>query len=299
MNRRLPMLLRAAALAGAALLFGTSCTTVPEGTAQLHEVVRVVPGGDPPWQRVNDASGVRLRRGGVEQPARLGMVLEPGDVLSTGPGVAVVLRLARRGEAALDENSAVRIGSLEVLFGRLFAELRGLFAVRSETVEAVNDGTRFLFEVGPDRNVRVVVADGALTCRSRTGAWPAVRLTTARALLVYPGNQPPRVLPADPREVDGPLRAIASAPRAGWCCRVVGGPVSPGWEQRCPGPWSTSRESAEAQCRPEPPPPPTGWCCNVSAGEVMKRTRDRCIAEKGAFYMNEAQARKVCKRPER
>jgi len=294
MNRRLPSLVCTAALVGAALLFATSCTTVPEGTPRLQEVARVVPGGDPPWQRVDDPSGVRLRRGGAEQPVRLGMALEPGDVLSTGPGVAAVLRLAGRGEAALDENSSVRIGSLEVLFGRLFADLRGLFVVRSETVEAVNEGTRFLFEVERDRNVRVVVADGALTCRSRTGAWSPVRLTPARALLVYPGAEPPRVFPADPREVDTPLRAITAAPRTGWCCSGDGGQVSPGWEARCPGRWSVSRESAEAQCRPKLPPESTGWCCSMRAGGLVRLPRDRCTAEKGDFYTSEAVAKQRC-----
>lgn len=295
MKLRLLSLLCAVALAGAAMLFGTSCTTLPEGTARLQEVVRVVPGGDPPWQRVDDTSGVRLRRGGgAEQPARIGMVLEPGDVLSTGPGVAVVLRLAGRGEAALDENSAVRIGSIEVLFGRLFANLRGLFVVRSETVEAVNDGTRFLFEVGRDRHTRIVVAEGALNCRPRNAAWPVVRLTTARALLVVPGNAPPRLLPADPREVDGPLRAITQAPRAGWCCSGPGGQVSAGWADRCPGRWSASRAAAEERCQPAPPPPPppvTGWCCSPLAGRFVERTQERCRAEKGMFYASDAAAK--------
>ena len=47
-----------------------ACTTPPDGTVRLQEVARAVPGGDPPWQRADDAGGVRLRRGGSDEPAR-------------------------------------------------------------------------------------------------------------------------------------------------------------------------------------------------------------------------------------
>lgn len=285
------------------LLFGTTvaivlsllaaCPTLPDGDVQLREVARSVPGGDPPWQRDDNAPGVRLRRGGTDQPARVGMVFQRGDVLATGPGVAAVLRIVGRGEVALDENTEVRIGSLEVIFGRLFADLRGLFTVRSQTVEAVNEGTRFLFEVGRDGRVRVVVADGVVTCRSPSGAWPAVRLAAGRSLL-YVNQGTPRVLPADTREVDGPLRAITAAPRAGWCCSGPDGRVYSGFEGRCPGPWSVSRESAEAQCRPSPPPVQTGWCCVPQQRRLIEMTPERCTAVKGTHYTNEAVAKQRC-----
>jgi hypothetical protein len=270
-----------------------ACVTLPEGTARLSEVVREVPGGDPPWQRDDSASGVRLRRGGSEQSARVGMVLERGDVLVTGSGVAAVLQIGGRGEVALDENTEVRVGSLEVLFGRVFANLRGVFTVRSQTVEAVNEGTRFLFEVGRDRSVRVVVADGVVTCRSPSGAWPDVRLAAGRSLLYF-GQGTPRVQPANPRDVDGPLRAITSAPRAGWCCSGPGGRVYSSFEGRCPGPWSVSRESTEAQCRPTPPPPQTGWCCVPQQRRLLEMSPERCTAVKGTYYTNETVAKQRC-----
>jgi hypothetical protein len=276
MKVQLLSLLRSAVLTGMALLFGTSCIPVHDDAIRLQQVVRAVPGGSPPWQRLDVASGVRVRRGDAERTVWVGMVLDPGDVLVTGSGFAAVLRLGGQGEAAVDENTAVRIGSLEVLFGRLFANLRGLFVVRGETVEAVNDGTRFLFEVRRDRSVRAVVAEGAVTVHSRTGGWTPLRLTSGRGLVVHPGGQAPQLMPADPFEVDVPLRAITSAPRAGWCCSGVGGQVSPALEDRCSGRWSSSRESAETQCRPPPPPAPLGWCCSGPGGSVGRTTEDRC-----------------------
>jgi len=285
LNKRLTLL---------AFCFITACTTVPEGTARLQEVARVVPSGDPPWQRDDTAPGVRLRRGSNDQLARVGMVLENGDVLTTGPGVAAVLRIAGRGQVALDQNTEVRIGSLEVIFGRLFADLRGLFSVRSQTVEAVNEGTRFLFEAGRGRSVRVTVADGTVNCRSPSGEWPAMRIGAGRSL-IYPGQGIPHVIPADPREVDGPLRAITSAPREGWCCSGAGGNVGRGFEDRCLGRWSLSRESAEAQCRPAAPPPPqSGWCCVPQQRRYIEMNSERCSAAKGTYFTNEAAAKRFC-----
>lgn len=276
-----------------------SCASQPDGAVRLDQIVRATPGGEPPWVRDDDAAGVRLRRAaGGEVAARAGMRLAPGDVVVTGPGVAAVLHIGGRGQVTLDANTAVRIGSLEVLFGRLFADLRGLFAVRSETVEAVNQGTRYLFEVDRDRNVRVVVADGVLTCRSMRGGWPDLRLTAGQALVsVYPGREPPRIEPGERDEVDGPLRAISRAPRpprAGWCCQSPGRPVVGSLEDRCRGEFSVSRDVAEARCRPAPRPEPSGWCCVAPQRRPIESTPQRCQALKGVFHDSQAAARQSC-----
>lgn len=281
------------------LLLG-SCATAPDGAVRLAEIVRAVPGGDPPWLRDDDAGGVRVRRGGGEVPARAGMRLEAGDTVLTASGAAAVLHIGGRGEVAIDQNSAVRIGSLELLFGRLFADLRGLFTVRSETLEAVNEGTRYLFELSRNGELRVVVADGALVCRSMRGAWPDLRLGAGQELL-YAGRERPRVQRGDPDEVDGALRAIGRAPREGWCCQAPGRPVLRSVEGRCRGAFYTSQDVAEARCRPAPPPPPpppqptpSGWCC-IGKQRLIESTRERCDAVSGgSFYASEAAARQRC-----
>lgn len=287
-------MLLALALLVLALVGLAGCATPPDGSVRLAAIVRATPGGDPPWLRDDDAPGVRVRRaGGAEQPARSGLRLDAGDTVLTGPGVAAVLRIAGRGELAVDENSAVRIGSLELLFGRVFADLRGLFVVRSQTVEAVNEGTRYLFEVGRDRSVHVVVAEGVLSCRSLQGGWPALRLAAGQGLFsADPGREAPRILRADPRVVEGPLRAITDAPRAGWCCPVPGRPVFASTEDRCPGAFSVSRDAAQARCRPAPEP--RVWCCAPRQQGPIETTPERCQALKGSPYASESAARQRC-----
>ena len=170
---------------------------------QLWQIAREVPGADPRWQRIDAGRpGVRVWRGGREIAARRLMLLQPGDEIETDKNVAAVLRFADAGDALVLNGTRVRIGSLEVTFGRVFALLRNRFTVSSQTVVAGVEGTRFLFEVGRDRAVHVAVADGVVVCRSPQGAWAPVRLRTNEGLRSrYPGRGPPQVGPSDSREL--------------------------------------------------------------------------------------------------
>ena len=169
------------------LLALVGCAGVREAIyppVQLWQIAREVPGADPRWQRADAATaGVRVWRGGREIAVQRLMELLPGDEIETGANAAAVLRFRDAGDTLVLERTRVRIGSLEVLFGRMFALLRNRFTVTSETVVAGVEGTRFLFEVGRDRAVRVVVADGAVVCRSPQDAWSPVRLRANEALL--------------------------------------------------------------------------------------------------------------------
>lgn len=170
---------------------------------QLWQIAREVPGADPRWQRVDaDRPGVRVWRGGREIAVRRLMVLQPGDEIETGQSVAAVLRFRDAGDTLMLNGTRVRIGSLEVVFGRVFALLRNRFTVSSETVVAGVEGTSFLFEVGRNRAVHVAVADGAVVCRSPQGAWSPVRLRANEGLRSrYPGRGPPQVASVDAREL--------------------------------------------------------------------------------------------------
>ena len=170
---------------------------------QLWQIAREVPGADPRWQRVDaDRPGVRVWRGGREIAVRRLMVLQPGDEIETGQNVAAVLRFRDAGDTLVLNGTRVRIGSLEVLFGRVFALLRNRFTVSSQTVVAGVEGTRFLFEVGRDRAVHVAVADGVVVCSSPQGAWAPVRLRTNEGLRSrYPGRGPPVVGKTDVRKL--------------------------------------------------------------------------------------------------
>ena len=173
----------------------------PAPAVQLWQIAREVPGADPRWRRVDaDRPGVRVWRGGREIVVRRLMLLQRGDEIETANDVAAVLRFSDAGEAIVLNGTRVRIGSLEVVFGRVFAQLRNRFTVSSQTVVAGVEGTRFLFEVGRDRAVHVAVADGVVVCRSPQGAWAPVRLRTNEGLRSrYPGRGPPQVGPSDAR----------------------------------------------------------------------------------------------------
>ena len=201
-------------LLGLATLFAvlvlTGCATGPiERRIELVNVVRDVAGASPRWQTAEPAQvGLRVWRNLQEVHATRGMLLLPGDEVQTGAQSAAVISFsggpvgAGTGTVAVDENSRVRVGSLEVFFGRIFANVRGLFETTSENVVAGVEGTRFLFEVTPDRKVRVAVAQGVVSCGSRTGNWQAVSLHAGQALVsVYPNRAIPQVMPADPREL--------------------------------------------------------------------------------------------------
>ncbi len=202
-------------LLGLATLFSvlvlTGCATGPSGRRiELVNVVRDAAGASPRWQPVEPAQvGLRVWRDLQEVHATRGMQLLPGDEVQTGVQSAAVISFSGGGAAgtgtgtvAVDENSRVRVGSLEVFFGRIFANVRGLFETSSENVVAGVEGTRFLFEVTHDRKVRVAVAQGVVSCSARDGSWQAVSLQAGQALVsAYPNRSMPQVMPADPREL--------------------------------------------------------------------------------------------------
>mgnify|MGYP001604393303 FL=1 len=271
-----------------------ACAVGPQvPTLRLEKVAREVPGAEPRWQQADaQAAGVRVWRAEREIRAGVGMQLQPGDVVETGPHVAAVIRYSASGTTVLDQNTRVRLGSIEVFFGRVFANVRGFFEASSDSVVAGVAGTRFLFEVRPDRSTRVAVADGVVTCNPREGTWGTVRLFPGQALQVsFPVRAQPRPVAADPselREAADWAESVAAAPAEGWCCS--GGRTVPGWSNRCAGnAFSTDRRVVEALCRPAPPPEPSGWCC--ADGRLTETRRSQC---RGSFSDNLALARRTC-----
>lgn len=211
-----------AALAALAVLAG--CAGVPgvpnSPTITLHSIVRDAAPATPRWQSADaEAVGLRVWRNFVPVRPSAGMPLEPGDVLQTGPGSAVSIVFeggAGAGTVTVDESSRVRVGSLEVFFGRIFADVRGLFETSSENIVAGVEGTAYLFEVALDRGVHVAVAEGVVACTAKDGTWVAVRLPAGQALRSgYPNRAAPRVGPADPRALRDAAAWAAAVAKAG------------------------------------------------------------------------------------
>ena len=241
-------------LAAVVVVAGSACATGPMETAiRLEKVAQPGPAGSR-WQQVEPvAAGLRAWRD--EQPLRptTGMRLQAGDVVETGPGTAALIRFGASGSTVLDARTRVRIGSLEVFFGRVFADVRGFFQTASETVVAGVSGTRFLFQVRPDRSTRIAVAQGEVTCTPRRGAWSPIRLRPGEALVVEDDERAePRSAAADPaelREAAALADRVAGATAQGWCC--FGGRVQPAWSDACPGGrFSTILGEAESFCEP-------------------------------------------------
>ena len=245
-------------LAAAVVAAGCACATGPvETTIRLEKVVQPAAAGTR-WQQVEPvAAGLRVWRDDRPLPPTTGMRLETGDVLETAPNTAALVRFGTTGSAVLDGRTRARIGSLEVFFGRVFADVRGFFQTASETVVAGVAGTRFLFEVRSDRSTRVAVAQGEVTCTPRRGSWSPIRLQPGEALAVMHDErvQPARYA-ADPdelREAGAFADAVAAAAAQGWCCSA--GRVQPAWSDACPdGRFSMVLGEAEAFCRPSSRP---------------------------------------------
>ncbi len=170
---------------------------------QLWQIARQAPGGNRRWQRVDAVrGGVRVWRSGREIAVRRLMELLAGDEIETASNTVATVRFRSAGDTIVLQRSRVRIGSLEVFFGRVFALLRNQFTVSSQTVVAGVEGTRFLFEVARDRTVRVAVADGVVVCRSPRGVWTPVRLRANQTFVArFASRTPPLVSEADTREL--------------------------------------------------------------------------------------------------
>ena len=177
-----------------------------------------------------------------------------------GPRSAAVICFSggKRGAVTLSENTRVRVGSIEAFFGPVWAQVCGFFEASSSSVVAGVEGTRFLFEVRPDRSAYVAVAEGIVNCRARNGEWRDLRLQASEALRSdSSSNAWPTVATADPRELRDAavtLDRIPNAPAYGWCC--ANGQISQAWQNQCAGNFSVNRGIAESACRPAERPRP-------------------------------------------
>ena len=282
-NRRpSPALLRLA-LSLLALLVLAGCGT---RIARVVEADPAAPGG---WAELRGSSATRVSvtRGGQRRLVGAPYALQKGDIVETGPGVGVLIQFENGGRAILAPRTRVRLGSLEVFFGKVLADLRGRFELFDESLVAALGGTRLLFESRPGRRTEVAVLEGWVQCRSRRGAWAPVRVTAGQRLSAdQRGRRPPRVRPmtrAEIRELEQWERAFGRPARRGWCCK--GGRVQPGYDRQCPGRFAYGRAQAIRLCE-------VGWCC--SRGRVRKGIRADC---RGSFHRNQAAAKRACAAP--
>ncbi len=191
-----------------------------------------------------------VSRAGEALPVSTPLQLREGDEIETGPDAGAVIRFDDGNQVVLGPSTRVRLGSLEVLFGRLLAEVRGLFSVEDDTLVAGVEGTRFLFESKRGGPTKVMVLEGVVHCSSKTTSWPMIRLTGAQALSAAYGSAEPRIAQvshAELSEIEQWANAIRTAPRAGFCCS--GGAVAGAYSDACRGRFFTDEAAATAACK--------------------------------------------------
>lgn len=301
----------------------SGCTSI-----RLNQIVSVTDSGGSGYiTRTTGEGYLQIYRGGKSLEARRGMALNPGDEIETTANGSVVIRFAEHGSVTVFPNTRVRIGSLEVFFGKIFADVRGLFTTSGGGVIAGVAGTQYLFEVDK-RNVRTIVVEGTVICNSSSGSWAPIRLASGyklRASAYDQAEAEPRVDRADPGEIRDVLQSVEQikrAPEDGFCClkgqvtralsnncqgrfykdrnQAIRG-CRPGWccnkekvystlSYECTGKFYSDKSSAEKACTP--PPEPDGYCCENY--RIRSSTNKEC---RGTFYMDAAQAKKACVPP--
>ena len=219
-----------------------------------------------------DLSGaVAIYRDGRRLRTTVPRILQRGDEIETDIDVIAVIRYPA-GDVYIGSATRARVGSLDVLFGKVFARVRGLFSVESQNVVAGVEGTEFAFEVTDDGKVNVTVLDGVVLCSSKALAWSSVRVTRGQAFAASDSNREPRVGAASPAEL---------AQLRDWVRRVdntVGPPTPP--------------EPPPIPVQPSPPIPSAQWgyCCE--AGNVFRTLPNGC---RGSFYDTQAEAYQRCR----
>lgn len=257
---------------------------------RLAKVVRADPSDAHGFIEVaGRANGIDVIRDGRRLDPRTPLALRSGDQVRTGPDTGAVIRFANGGEAVLAPDTHVRLGSLEVFFGRVLADLRGLFDVEDDTMVASVEGTRFMFEKQRGRRTRVAVLEGQVRCVPKNGSWEPIRLAAGQALDTHRGsNRQPRVEPisgAEIRDIERWSTGIRDAAQAGFCC--AHGKVYASRSDQCHGLFERDEGRARAQCE-------RGWCCRD--GKVSAAIRADC---RYGFHDRRASAERACARPPR
>jgi hypothetical protein len=256
------------------------------------------------------SDAVAIYRDGRRLRTTVPQILRRGDEIETAHDVIAVIRYPA-GDVYIGAATGARIGSLDVLFGKVFARVRGLFSVENENVVAGVEGTEFAFDVAADGTVNVTVLDGTVRCSSKTLAWNPVRVVRGQTFAATDANREPRVGPADPaelaqlrswvRRVDNavappappqplpiPVPPLPPVPetRWGYCCDA--GRVFRTTQDGCRGSLYNTQAEAYQRCQPVT----MGYCC--ANGQVTTTTRERC---RGSFYFDQASARRSCASP--
>ena len=155
---------------------------------------------------------IRVERAGSAIPVANGMALFENDVVETMWSYSR-LDFPGTGQVWLDVNTRVRVGSLWLFFGRLFASVDSPFPVSTDDVTASPEGTRF--GVRRDRqsgDYAVAVEVGRVLCTGRRIAFRYL-VPAGSALFATPRASPQQPRPINLQGEIGWARAPMSGAR--------------------------------------------------------------------------------------
>ena len=150
---------------------------------------------------------VRIKREGVLLDAAPDMPLRKGDLIRTGPNVAVAIRFPSGTQLYVRSNSRIRIGSIFAFVGELFVRVRGAFQVDTEFVTAGAEGTEWVMAISPRGDTRCTVLEGRVRMASRENAWRSLSITANRTYITR-GWRHTEMMPASPEELSEMRRWI-------------------------------------------------------------------------------------------
>jgi len=311
----LPLLLLLVCHAGSAIGQALGTAYGEERRPWIAMIVRVDPLDPTRYVGVTadeQSQVVAFFRGGQRMQLTLPHVLERDDEFETARDVMAVIRYPI-GDVYVDAGTRVRIGSLDVLFGRIFAKVKGFFSVENQNVVAGVEGTEFAFEVARDGSTEITVLDGAVLSSSKRLPWKPLRVTRDQAfwvtnagMQIKVGAAPPTQLAQLRRWVDRADNAVAVfAPRVAQPPPRVAQTPPPEPQPQQPVPPSMQPVPQPLQPGPSPTqtiiPPvitlqipivtdPTGYCCDAT-GQVYPSTAGAC---RGRLYQYRADANAQC-----
>ncbi|MGH6691682.1 MAG: FecR family protein [Gammaproteobacteria bacterium] len=199
-------------------LLAAAAAAIVGGCAPLPRDDRGPLRPEPPRPRIvarlyyrDDPNLVRIERAGRAIAVSNGMELFAGDIVETMSSHAEI-RFPPSDQVWLDVNTRVRVSSLWLYFGRIFASVSPPFSVETEDFTASPEGTRFSVQRKREtREFAVVVETGQVRC---TGRLVNFQFTVrAGSVLSAPSRlkpQPPRQISQVElkREIDWASRAI-------------------------------------------------------------------------------------------
>ena len=155
-----------------------------------------------------ELGSVSIERAGRRIATQLGMELLVDDTLRTDARAIAVLAFGSKGsEVAVRSTSTVRISSVFVLLGEVFAWVVDYFEVQGEQVEMLPRGTEFLVKVGRGDVVEVTMVEGRVYVASRTRAWPDLSVEPFEQATAI-GAQPPTKRILSPEELNDKLQWV-------------------------------------------------------------------------------------------